>query len=209
MPTVESVARVVREWHHAFGNEPLYVDVVTPDGDVRDSQEFAQPTIEEVMEFIENEFDRPSMSGSTQMPASLKSFGLELRKLLNSAPVFAILDNGDWGAGGCWVLAQTLVDFLGPPAELIAVSEQRARDFEDIIIPVSHVAVRYVDMYIDYNGAHTEEEFIEHLGLEGYEDPQIQEWDDRRVQEAASLGIPCDPRSRKDLLKHLHRRFGP
>jgi len=75
MPTIESVARVVREWHHAFGDEPLYVDVVSPGSrpdrasrvinpdDVRESQEFERPTIEEVMEFLEGKFGGASMGG--------------------------------------------------------------------------------------------------------------------------------------------------
>lgn len=67
-PTLESVARVVGEWHHAFGREPLYVDVVLPGSrpdrasrvinpyDIRESQEFERPTIEDVMDFLENKF---------------------------------------------------------------------------------------------------------------------------------------------------------
>jgi hypothetical protein len=84
MPTIESVDRVVREWHHAFGNEPLYVDVVSagsrPDrasrvinpGDVRESQEFERPTTEEVMEFLEGMFGGASMGAARHAPAALR-----------------------------------------------------------------------------------------------------------------------------------------
>jgi hypothetical protein len=76
MPTVESVVRVVREWHHAFGDEPLYVDVVYPGSrpdrasrvidpdDVRESQEFERPTVEEVMEFLESKFGSGASMGA-------------------------------------------------------------------------------------------------------------------------------------------------
>lgn len=205
MPTVESVARVIREWHHAFGREVFYVDVVTPDGD-RESVEFEEPSLEEVMEFLESKFGGVSMGASRRMPPDLRSFGRELRKLINSGPVFSILEHGDWGAGGCWILAQTLVDYLGAPAELVAISERRFE--EEILTPVSHVAVRYGDMYIDYNGAQTEEEFLENLVDEGYEDPEIHDWDAEFEEIARRKGIPCDPRGRKELMKHLARRFG-
>lgn len=88
MPTVEAVARVIREWHHAFGDEPLYVDVVYPDSrpdrssrvinpdDVRDSQEFAEPTIEGVMEFLESKFGGASMGAARgrKAPAGNKTY---------------------------------------------------------------------------------------------------------------------------------------
>lgn len=82
MPTVEAVARVVREWHHAFGDEPLYVDIVPPGSrpgrasrainpdDVRESQEFERPTVEEVMEFLWSKFEGASL-GARRPPASI------------------------------------------------------------------------------------------------------------------------------------------
>jgi hypothetical protein len=72
MPTVESVARVVREWRHAFGDRSLYVDVIYPEGvpgshiinDVRASREFESPTVEDVMEFLESKFNGASMGAA-------------------------------------------------------------------------------------------------------------------------------------------------
>ncbi len=142
------------------------------------------------------------------MPATLKEFGKELRRFLNSSEPFSLLHEGDWGAGGCWILGQALVEFLGPPARLIAVSEQRARDMEDVIIPVSHVAVQYADIYIDYNGAQTEKEFIKNLESEGYEDPEIHRMTKKLGREAIQYGIPCDFTIVKDLISMLRRKFG-
>jgi hypothetical protein len=86
MPTIESVDRVVREWHHAFGDEPLYVDVVSPGSspgrasrvinpdDVRESQEFERPTLEAVVEFLESKFGGASMGAARQTPQSVYKF---------------------------------------------------------------------------------------------------------------------------------------
>jgi hypothetical protein len=139
-------------------------------------------------------------------PATLRAFGKELGKLIRSDEVLPLAGEGDWGAGGCWILAQALVDFLGPPAELVAVSERRFED--EILVPVSHVVVRYGDLYIDDSGTQTEEELIEGLEDEGYEFPELQEWNQESVADAMRGGTPCDPRARKELLKHLQRHFG-
>lgn len=143
------------------------------------------------------------------MPETLKEFGKELRKFLNSyGGPYRLLHEGDWGAGGCWILAQALVEFLGPPARLIIVSERRPRDLYDIIIPVSHVAVQYDDLYIDYKGAQTQKQFIRSLEREGYQDPQIHRMTKKLVREADRSGIPCDLTVVRELVKMLWREFG-
>jgi hypothetical protein len=144
------------------------------------------------------------------MPATLKEFGKELRSYLNSyGGPLRLLHEGDWGAGGCFILAQALVEFLGPPARLIVVSERRPRDLYDIIVPVSHVAVQYDDTYIDYRGAHTEKQFIRNLEREGYQDPEIHPMTRKLAREAEKEGIPCDFTIVKDLVSMLHQHFGP
>lgn len=143
------------------------------------------------------------------MPATLKEFGKELRSYLNSyGGPLRLLREGDWGAGGCFILAQALVEFLGPPARLIVVSERRPRDLYDIIVPVSHVAVQYDDTYIDYRGAHTGKQFIRNLEREGYDDPEIHPMTKRLAREAEKEGIPCDFTIVKDLVSMLRKHFG-
>lgn len=143
------------------------------------------------------------------MPETLKEFGKELRKLLNSGEVFALLHEGDWGASGCWTLAAALEKYLGPPAELWAVSETRPGDLEDTVIPVSHVVVRYDDIFIDYNGAQTGRQLIRNLERGGYSEPELNRMTKKLAREAAATGIPCDIEAARELVKHLRRRFGP
>ncbi len=143
------------------------------------------------------------------MPATLKEFGKELRSYLNSyGGPLRLLHEGDWGAGGCWILGQALVEFLGPPATLVAVSERRPRDLYDIVVPVSHVAVQYDDVYIDYRGANTQKQFIRNLEREGYQDPEIHPMTKKLAREAANAGIPCDFTIVKDLVTMLRQKFG-
>jgi hypothetical protein len=143
------------------------------------------------------------------MPETLKEFGKELRAYLNSyGGPLRLLHEGDWGAGGCFILASALAEFLGPPAELVAVSERRPRDLYNIVVPVSHVAVRYADTYIDYRGAQTEKQFLRNLEREGYEDPEIHPMTKRLAREAEKSGIPCDFTIVKDLLSMLRQHFG-
>lgn len=163
-------------------------------------------------EHVEIPRGRPNLGGldySTERPAPLREFGLELRKLLNSGEVFSLLDEGDWGAGGCWALAAALYEYLGAPAEIYVVSETRPGDLEDTVIPVSHIVVKYVDLYIDYNGAQTQKELIRNLKKEGYSEPELKRMTRSLAKAAAGHGIPCDVRVVKKLLGHLYQRFGP
>lgn len=143
------------------------------------------------------------------MPATLKEFGKELRSYLNSyGGPLRLLHEGDWGAGGCFILAQALAEFLGEPARLVAVSERRPRDLYDIIVPVSHVAVQYDDIYIDYRGAQTKKQFLNNLEREGYDDPEIHPMTKKLARLAEKEGIPCDFTIVKDLLSMLRQHFG-
>jgi hypothetical protein len=143
-------------------------------------------------------------------PRTLKEFGKELRKLINSGQVFALLKEGDWGAGGCWTLGEALAEYLGPPAEILVVSERReGGGGGDIDVPVSHVVVKYADLYIDYNGAQTEKQLLKSLEKEGYDYPELNDFsEDLKEYAHGQWGMKCDLGVKKELLKHLRRRFG-
>jgi len=136
------------------------------------------------------------------MVRELKQFGRELRRLINSPEVFSLLREGDWGAGGCWVLASALVEFLGSPAELYVVTSDGM---------VEHVLVRYVDMYIDNNGAQTKKELDRNIS----EDPHYQDrsWRlgkfTKKLQERAREEgyIDCDIGMVKALRSYLYKAF--
>lgn len=146
------------------------------------------------------------------MSEMIKRFGRELRRFLNKRDTFEILEDGDWGAGGCWVLADALVKWLGPPAKLVAIEERRhfsepGNGYTFHLVPVSHVAVKYDDIYIDYNGAQDKEGFLESLRSEGYENPKIIPWSKRLERLAWKSGLICDTWKVKRLLSKLNERF--
>lgn len=99
MPTIEAVSRIVREWHHAFGREPMYVDAVTEAGGVRESREFHEPTLEEVMEYLEGLFRSPGLSGRSPALADVwKEYLERLRAAGREMGVSELVQE----AGGGW-----------------------------------------------------------------------------------------------------------
>ena len=135
------------------------------------------------------------------MPATLGAFGRRLREVINSEEVFEILSEGDWGAGGCWILAEGLVHFLGPPARLMALSSR---------FIVDHVVVEYGDIYIDYLGAQTLRELIENntRWMGGRPDvPDLALFTMRLQRAARKSGIPCEPWQVNRLISALNKAF--
>jgi len=132
--------------------------------------------------------------------SELKRFGRRLRRFINRPDVFEILAEGDWGAGGCWILAEALVQWLGPPARLVAVASSK--------LPVEHIAVEYIDLYIDYQGAQTEDEFLSHLEADGIDRPRIVEFAKYLQVKARRSGIPCDVYQVRQLISKLNTHFG-
>lgn len=137
------------------------------------------------------------------MIPEIRRFGKELREFINSDHVFSILPEGDWGAGGCWILAEALKRFLGPPAELWAISSNA--------VPVEHVVVKDGDVYFDYNGAQTKKELLEDFASQNPERHSFKlvPLTRQRAQRANETGIPCEPWIVKPLVSKLTARFGP
>jgi hypothetical protein len=132
-------------------------------------------------------------------PATLVGFGRALRKLINNDAVFKILAEGDWGAGGCWILADAVARWLGPPARLLAVRSPKA--------PVEHVVVEYADLYIDYHGAQTEKELHASLVADRIVSPRLVPFTEALQKKARATGIPCETWQVRELLSALNRRF--
>lgn len=140
------------------------------------------------------------------MTPEIKRFGQELREFINSDPIFAILPEGDWGEGGCWILAKALRKFLGPPAELWAIAEPGERGPR-----VQHVVVKDGDAFFDYTGAHTGSDLLDGY-IELYSPagsvglmPMTKEME----REAKRSGIPCPATPVAELVTKLTARFGP
>lgn len=139
------------------------------------------------------------------MDPAIKKFGKELRKFINSDEVFCILPEGDWGAGGCWILAEALKRFLGPPAELWAIASE--------YFDVEHVVVKDGDAYFDYNGASTKTELLAEFSSawkgsfrEG-EKLKLVRMTPHRALQAEEVGVPCEPWLVKALVSRLNARF--
>lgn len=135
------------------------------------------------------------------MTPAIRKFGQDFREFINSDEVFSILPEGDWGAGGCWILAEALKQFLGPPAELWAIYSS--------VLPVEHVVVKDGDAYFDYNGASTKKEILSEFASSypnrtGVGLAPLTAYRARRAQET---GIPCEPWYVKDLVSRLNARF--
>jgi len=135
------------------------------------------------------------------MLPSIREFGRELREFINSPEVFAILPEGDWGAGGCWILARALMEFLGPPAELWAIATEH--------FDVEHVVVKDGDAYFDYNGASTKRELLAEFrsAYLNRRTVKLVPMTSRRIVRADEVGIPCEPHLVKRLRSMLEAKF--
>jgi hypothetical protein len=137
------------------------------------------------------------------MTPEIRRFGEELREFINSDEVFSVLPEGDWGAGGCWILAKALVKYLGPPAELWAVYSET--------FPAEHVVVKHDDAFFDYNGVSTAEELLGNFASSypnrwGIGLAPLTKY---RAQRARQGGIPCETEYVEQVLAKLRARFGP
>jgi hypothetical protein len=130
-----------------------------------------------------------------------------LHRFLNSARIFTLCKEGDWGAGGCWTLAEALADFLGPEAVVMAVSEQRTVGGKTLDIPVSHLVVRMGDVYIDYLGVQTRTRLFKNLVRDGYQRPVLQDFGPA-LRQQAEREFTCDPVAKSELVKRLRQRYG-
>lgn len=58
MPTVEAVDAFVEGWNRSYSDEPTFIDILDVNGFRLDSIELQDPSVEEVMAFLEDHFDR-------------------------------------------------------------------------------------------------------------------------------------------------------
>lgn len=135
------------------------------------------------------------------MIPAIRRFGKELREFINSDPVFSLLPEGDWGAGGCWILAEAIKQFLGPPAELWAIHSS--------VLPVEHVVVKDGDAYFDYNGASTKKELLAEFASSypSRKGVGLAPMTADRATRAHETGIPCETWYVKPLVTKLNARF--
>lgn len=133
---------------------------------------------------------------------TLKEFGRKLRKVINRPDVFEILADGDWGAGGCWILAEALYRLLHPHAELWAITSEDN--------PVEHVLVKVDDVFIDYLGAQSLRQLSRNMRRDF--DPnrkyRLVPFTGKLRDLATEAGdVPCHPQDVKRLTSKLHEAF--
>lgn len=121
-----------------------------------------------------------------------------LHDFLNRDDVFEILgDDGDWGGGGCWILAEALVEWLGPPADLVAMRLRGIPGAGKHLI-IDHVMVKLGGRYIDYGGWKRRSDFS---GQVVPFTPELQD-------EAEQSGIPHNHEKVMALIGKLNEEFG-
>lgn len=131
----------------------------------------------------------------------MKEFGEALHALLYfKREVWAVLpDPGTytWTAGGCWILAQALHQWLGEKSSLQAL-KNRGDD------EVEHVVVKVGSCYLDGDGAWDKLGLLTFYKEEGIKHPYLGEF---RQEEASR--IDCSYQAVEALMAHLEEEFGP
>ena len=137
-------------------------------------------------------------------PIAARRDGERLKRLLRRDDVFPLTPGSDWGAGGCWLLAEALVSTVFRNAPIKGV-------WETVTYPdgyqtkIMHHAVVEVapGCYIDHDGAQSEAQLLR-TQRESIAEPYLAPWDAHR---ARRTGIECPVDALKQLRQHLLRAF--
>ncbi|KXS55612.1 MAG: hypothetical protein AWU57_61 [Marinobacter sp. T13-3] len=135
-------------------------------------------------------------------------FVADLKAVLNTNESFDYLPFGDWTAGGCGLLAESLLRLV-PDSELILVG-RLAKSIPDHFL--IRVPMEGDWLYVDYDGLRTHDEVIADFRRE-YPDKA----DDISIMPAAAFDFdPDDPDalfwyrdSVPGFTRHLERELGP
>lgn len=131
----------------------------------------------------------------------LSYFGRDLHAFLSSERAYQdLLGPGyaTWTAGGCWILAQAIHKWLGPPTKLWAIVDG------DAPRAVQHVVVSIGDFYLDGDGLSSQAALLRRWrDQEGIQRPRLMRF---RPEEA--LGIECPVDRVYKVQDALHEHFG-
>jgi hypothetical protein len=127
-----------------------------------------------------------------------RNLGGALQEFLYSPPIFQILGDGTWLAGGCWILADALHRWVGPSSSLKMVASDRSTS--------EHVVVRAGSWYLHASGVITEAELLDEMRrMERLVNPRIVDFNPRLL---IRNGVPRPGRRSRLLLVEIRRRFG-
>src|ERR1035437_3812116 len=107
-------------------------------------------------------------------------------------------DYGSWVAGGCWILAEAVLDWLGTENAQLYVLENEEGNSE-------HVLVRCGDFYLDGDGVSTKDEFLDRWELDEMIDGPVLVKGSRTV--LRSTVIPEDRSLSSQLSDDLRKHF--
>jgi hypothetical protein len=138
----------------------------------------------------------------------MRLFGRDLKHwLYDPKGAWNLLPEGwdTWVAGGCWVLARALHEWIGKGSEIWAIYSTVGSDVLSPDRIPQHVVVRIDGCYLDGDGASTEKQLLERWEkVEGLIDPELKPV---KVKELESVGIQCPVSPVRDLAKALDRTF--
>ena len=138
------------------------------------------------------------MNPQTVAPGNLVSLGRQLRRFLYTPPIFALLDPWQcgWLDGGCRILGEAVVLWLGPEAALTAVLGASGQ--------TAHVLVRYRGWLIDGDGLTRADTLIRRwLQVEHVAGAHLGSFE----RAPASPEIPSDREVSRRLAEQLESRF--
>jgi hypothetical protein len=138
---------------------------------------------------------------------SIRLFGRDLKSWLRrDGWGFLPQEYSDWAAGGCWLLARALHEWIGKPSELWAVYSEVGSDvLRPDRIP-QHVVLRIGDCFLDGDGASTEKQLLDRWEkVEGLRDPELRP---ANIAELEELMMECPVGPLKDLKRGLEQTFG-
>ena len=135
------------------------------------------------------------------------SFADRLHDFLNRDDVLKILYDvtdgyGDWGAGGCFILADALVQFIGVPAKPVGI-HCGGKD------SVDHVAVDVGGgTLVDYLGARKARTVVGDLNSSTASECEVVPLTAPRIRKAIEADIPRDKGASALLVRKLEEEFG-
>jgi hypothetical protein len=139
---------------------------------------------------------------------SVRLFARDFKHWLNHEGwKFLPEEYASWTAGGCWLLARALHQWVGDPAELWTIYSEVGSDvLRPDVIP-QHVVVRIGNCYLDGNGAWTEKQLLDYWETkEGLRYPELRPMNVEDLEEAA---LECPVEFLKELVKAIDLVFSP
>jgi len=141
-------------------------------------------------------------------PREVRLFGRDLKHwLYDPNGAWTILPEGwpSWVAGGCWILARALHEWIGKGSEVWAIYSEIGSDIREPNIIPQHLVVKVGDCFLDGDGASNEKELLDRWeNDEGLRYPELRP---AKIEDLDEVMIECPAAEVKELVKALDRTF--